>query len=190
MNKQILDMKKWNTIIFYENLFVLILSITALSMGIYLIEREIFYYDGIGMPPYVTIINIIVVLIVAGLTIHIIINKYYKRKSLLCNGKIVTANFSKDEFMFGFARSTHGYQITGYLVEDDYTYMFQCEVLDRNIETMMILKEIMKRGEFPPLPVRVECGDYNNYEIQVFDFLNETLEMNKEIVDDVIYNRQ
>lgn len=75
-------MKKWNTINFYENLILLILSITALSMGIYLIEREIFYYDGIGMNPYVTLINIIVVLIVVGLTIRIIINKYDKRKSL------------------------------------------------------------------------------------------------------------
>ena len=183
-------MKKWNTINFYENLILLILSITALSMGIYLIEREIFYYDGIGMNPYVTLINIIVVLIVVGLTIRIIINKYDKRKSLLCNGKVVAANFSKDEFMFGFARYTHGYRITGYLLEDDYTYMFQCEVLDRNIETMMILDEIKKRGEFPPLPVRVECGNYNNYKILVFDFLNETLEMNKEIVDDVVYNRK
>lgn len=184
MNKQVSNMKRYNIISFYEQLFILILGIVGLSMGVYVFEKEIFYYDDTGMNPYVTGINILTVLIVATFIISFIVKKRNKRKSLLSNGKIVTANFSKDDFMFGVARSHHAYRINGYLVEDGHTYMFQCDVLDRSMETMMILDEIKKRGEFPPLPVLVERGNYNNYEIQAYDFLNETLEMNKEIVED------
>lgn len=177
-------MKKYNTISFYEQLFILILGIVGFSMGVYVIEKEIFYYDDTGMNPYVTGINILVILIAATFTLSFIVKKRNKRKSLLSNGKIITVNFSKDDFMFAFARAHHAYRITGYLVEDGHTYMFQCDVLDRSMETMMILDEIKKKGEFPPLPVLVERGNYNNYEIQAYDFLNETLEINKEIVED------
>lgn len=187
MDKLILDMKKWNRINYYENLVLLILAIMAFLMSIYLYEKIIFD-DDTGLPPYLIVINILVVLIVAALTISFIIKKRNKRTSLLFNGKIVTANFSKNEFRFGFTRYYHTYNIVGYFVEGNHTYMFNAKVIDHSVYSLKIFNEIIKRGKFPPIPVLVEESNYNNYEMKVYEFLDETLKINKDIVDDIRYH--
>lgn len=57
-----------------------------------------------------------------------------------------------------------------------------CEVLDPNYLGLKIFNEIKARGVFPNISILVDKNNYNNYEIQIYDFLNTTLEMNEEIV--------
>ncbi len=186
MDKLILDMKKWNKIVYFLEMFVLILTITGFSLGIYSIEEEIFSVDGV-MDQNVKIINILAVLSIVIIIFFICCKKRRKKKLLLSKGKIMEAKFSKNEFEFGIRRYDHSYYVVGYLVEDNCTYRFNCKVLDFHSEGLEIFNEIKKRGRFPKISVLVEEANYNNYEMKIFDFLNETLEMNKDIVDEIRY---
>lgn len=82
--------------------------------------------------------------------------------------------------------------MVGYYTEDNRTYRFDCEIYDKQTRVCDIFKYIHKKGVFPEkIDVCVDSANYNNYQMQVYEFLDTTLKMNhklvKEAPDNILY---
>ena len=123
------------------------------------------------------------------LIVLIKVRKYFiyknNRISLERNKKLVQATFDAKEFKALHLRGIRcSYCMVGYYTEGDRTYRFECKIYDKQIALCDVFWFIHKKGVFPSkMGVYVDSTDYNNYQMQVYEFLDATLKMNKELAE-------
>ena len=79
--------------------------------------------------------------------------------------------------------------MVAYYTKGTRTYRFECKVYDRQAGLCNVFRSIYKKGEFPEkINVYIDSTNYNNYQMQVYEFLDETLKINKELVEHEYYN--
>lgn len=182
MDELIINIRKCTQINHYVEIVISLIGILGICFGMYYIVIELLADDASGM----SFLFIVYAIVAIRIICHSI-KKYKCRKHLMTDGKIIKAKFNKSEFRFGLNRHYNKYYIVAYYVEGITTYRFNCEVLDFETRGLTIFNEIKTKGIFPDIPILVQKGNYSNYEMQIYDFLNETLELNKEIVDTIRY---
>ena len=189
MNESIIKMiknKNCGTLdkIFEEYYVLFIGCLGVLSIADIVIE-EVCYDTSLW-----EIIKKIIILSIIILIVAIKVRKYINSKSnhisLERNKKQIQATFNIKEFkaLLNYARITCIYYIVGYYTEGNRTYRFDCEIYDKQRPVCNAFQFIQKNGVFPEkIDVYVDSTNYNNYQIQVYEFLDATLKMNKELAE-------
>lgn len=170
---------------------LLILGGIALLLAADILIAEICYDESF----WKTMEGIFVFIIIFIIFIKMIM-KYNSQKkkniSLECNKKLVQAKFNAEEFQaIGFLNQRHicSYYLVGYYVEGTRTYKFESKIYDRQASVCNVFKSIDKRGKFPEtINVYVDSTNYQNYQMQVYEFLDETLKINQELVEKEYYH--
>ena len=142
------------------------------------------------------VIKKIIILSAIVLVVVIKVRKYIIAKnnhiSLEHNKKLIQATFDVKEFRSYIHMSSYhlcSYHMVGYYTEDNRTYRFDCEIYDKQTQVCDIFTYIHKKGIFPEkINVYVDSTNYNNYQMQVYEFLDATLKMNGQLVKDAPNN--
>ena len=112
------------------------------------------------------------------------IHSKINRISLERNKKLIQASFKKFKAIGKYGRISCTYNIVGYYIEGNRTYQFECEIYDTQRQVCEAFQYINNKGVFPEkIDVYVDSTNYNNYQMQVYEFLDATLKMNKELAE-------
>lgn len=175
--------------IFYECIAISICI--AFLLGVDVFIEEVCYNTSIW-----EIVKKVMVFFALILLVLTKIKKYINSKNnyiaLERNKKLIQVTFNAEEFkaigMF-HQHTICSYYVVGYYTEGNRTYRFDCEINDKQASVCNIFKLIHKQGVFPKkINVYVDSTNYNNYQMQVYEFFDETLKMNKELVEYEYYN--
>ena len=75
------------------------------------------------------------------------------------------------------------YQLVGYYVDGLKTYRFHTKIKDDQWDLYRIMVRIRNEGEFPKIKVLVNIHNYKNYKMMGYEFIEETINMNKKLVE-------
>lgn len=138
------------------------------------------------------IIILSAIILIAVIKVRKSISSKNNHISLECNKKLIQATFNVKEFRTYISMYSYhlcSYYIVGYYTEESRTYRFDCKIYDKQMHVCDIFKFIHKKGVFPEkIDVYVDSTNYNNYQMQVYEFLDATLKMNRELVKDAPNN--
>lgn len=170
---------------------LLILGGMALLLATNVFIEEICYDESF----WKKIINIFALVIILVLIIKKIIKYDDLKKNTISferNKKLIQAKFNIKEFQaIGYFNQRHicSYYLAAYYTKGTRTYRFECKIYDRQASLCNVFRSIYRKGEFPEIiNVYVDSTNYNNYQMQVYEFFDETLKINKELVEHEYYN--
>lgn len=185
MEKRIKNMLIFNKFILFERLVILLLGMIILGLLVVCLEKRLFQYiinDHWIWEIVIYIVDLglfsVCVIVIFQQIISKINNKKYIQKRAIAK----EVEINRKNFDIGVYNQFFRYYFIIYLVENNTTYMFECEILDYQKETFDIFKEIKKNGVFPRITVYVDPDNYCNYDVPKYDFIRNLFDANKEIV--------
>lgn len=189
MDELIIKMVKNKNCAKPDKIFLECISILACTIP--LLIADIFIEELCHDTSLWEIVKKIIILSAIILIVVIKARKYINSKinhiSLERNKKLIQATFNVKEFRTYISmRNYHlcSYYIVGYYTENNKTYRFYCEIYDNQQPVSDVFGYIQKNGVFPEkIDVYVDATNYNNYEMQVYEFLDATLKMNRELAE-------
>lgn len=169
---------------FGECVLILACIIPLLIADIFI--NEVCYDTSIwGIVKKIIILCAVILIVISKVRKYVNFKK--NRKSLECNKKQIQAIFNVKEFRTYISmRCYHlcSYYIVGYYIEGNRTYRFDCEIYDRQRPLSDVFGYIQEKGLFPEkIDVYVDATNYNNYQMQVYEFLDATLKMNRGLAE-------
>lgn len=188
MNELIINMIKNKNCSIPERVCVECVSISvclALLLGVDTFIEEV-CYDTLLWEITKKVIILSAIILIVVIKVSKYINSKINHISLESNKKLIQANFNVKEFkaIGSYGRISCTYYIVGYYTEENRTYRFDCEIYDNQQPVSDVFGYIQKHGVFPEkIDVYVDATNYNNYEMQVYEFLDATLKMNKELAE-------
>ena len=130
------------------------------------------------------IIILSAIILIVVIKVRKFIYSKINRISLECNKKLIHASFIEFRAIGNYGRISCTYHIVSYYMEGNTTYQFECEIHDMQDQVCEAFKYIKKKGVFPEkVDVYVDSTNYNNYQMQIYEFLDATLKMNRELAE-------
>ncbi|MBQ9984381.1 MAG: hypothetical protein IJP29_07305 [Lachnospiraceae bacterium] len=129
---------------------------------------------------YLIVITLIAILIFVGIPLirrKVDSNKIYE---------LIECNINREELCIvpsGTRYPRMGvYCIVAYYVEESCTYKFTGKVRDDQDDLYRVFVKLKQEGEFPKVKVLVNPQNYKDYKVLGYEFIEETIRQNKEMV--------
>lgn len=170
MMKYLMQSKNYRARIYKLYLYVILALFIATSVCLSLYE-------------YLLLILAMVGIIIA---ICFAISLIKKKKEDTKERKLIECNVNREEMIIipsGTRFPSMGkYIIVAYYVQDVNTYRFHCKVEDDQSDLYTIFLKLREVGEFPKLKVLVNPNNYKDYKALGYEFIEDTVRLNKELV--------
>lgn len=131
---------------------------------------------------------LLLILVVVGIIIVIcfVIAMIKKKKEDTKERKFIECNVNREEMIIippSMRYPSMGkYRIVAYYVQGVNTYRFCCKVEDDQRDLYTIFLKLREVGEFPKLKVLVNPNNYKDYRPLGYEFIEDTVRLNKELV--------
>lgn len=131
---------------------------------------------------YVYLIVITLIIILIFIVIPLVRRKEDRNKIY----ELIECNINREELCIVPAGTRYPrmgvYCIVAYYVDEACTYKFTCKVRDDQDDLYQVFVKLKKEGEFPKVKVLVNSQNYNDYKVLGYEFIEETIRQNKELV--------
>lgn len=189
MDELIYGLKKSQKKQFFYLICRIILLLTIFLPIIFLVEILLMKVE-IKFNIQFKTINAIVASIIFFNGIFLIRKKIIKQAQLNRVGREIEVKFSEREFVClpPTASMPGKYTVVGYYIQNNVTYRFKQLFFEDQLKVYSIIRAISEKGRFPTkVYVKVDPTDFQNYRILGYEFLEETLKINEDIVEQELY---